>query len=334
MPARSSISSAGTSTRRARRPRSAASPTRSTPSASHCARRSATARRISRSPTTTPRTATNGCTAAARTTGSTDSGDWREHIVLTQHRYMLEDVRIGLSFLLSVGGAGRRRHAARARVPDASARRSAARTSCGPAAPWRAWGSASSTGRPAAACCAEALRERARAYRLPRRRPHGARHRGRVRLCGPRRRGGRLQGARRAAISQRLAAEAQARGAQRRWTSLARFGLFDVEAASTRSSARVLVVPEAEARRVLPAAAVDLRGRAGGARPQARGAGARFGARRAATRSSPRPPRPSWSTISRRRRASGALPQRPLAQSGLSRAAGRAVARRAPPIPP
>jgi len=33
----------------------------------------------------------------------TDSGDWREHIVLTQHRYMLEDVRIGLSFLASVG---------------------------------------------------------------------------------------------------------------------------------------------------------------------------------------------------------------------------------------
>ncbi len=32
----------------------------------------------------------------------TDSGDWREHIVLTQHRYMLEDTRIGLSFWLSV----------------------------------------------------------------------------------------------------------------------------------------------------------------------------------------------------------------------------------------
>ena len=32
----------------------------------------------------------------------TDSGDWREQIVLTQHRYMLEDMRIGLSFLLSV----------------------------------------------------------------------------------------------------------------------------------------------------------------------------------------------------------------------------------------
>jgi opine dehydrogenase len=32
----------------------------------------------------------------------TDSGDWREHIVLTEHRYMREDTRIGLSFLLSV----------------------------------------------------------------------------------------------------------------------------------------------------------------------------------------------------------------------------------------
>ena len=33
----------------------------------------------------------------------TDSGDWRERIVLTEHRYMLEDVRIGLSFLVSAG---------------------------------------------------------------------------------------------------------------------------------------------------------------------------------------------------------------------------------------
>jgi opine dehydrogenase len=32
----------------------------------------------------------------------TDSGDWREKIVLTEHRYMLEDVRTGLSFLISV----------------------------------------------------------------------------------------------------------------------------------------------------------------------------------------------------------------------------------------
>ncbi len=33
----------------------------------------------------------------------TDSGDWREPIVLTQHRYMREDLRLGLSLLASVG---------------------------------------------------------------------------------------------------------------------------------------------------------------------------------------------------------------------------------------
>ena len=33
----------------------------------------------------------------------TDSGDWHEHIVLREHRYMLEDVRIGLSLLASCG---------------------------------------------------------------------------------------------------------------------------------------------------------------------------------------------------------------------------------------
>ncbi|MGB8397884.1 NAD/NADP octopine/nopaline dehydrogenase family protein [Bradyrhizobium sp.] len=32
----------------------------------------------------------------------TDSGDWREPIMLTQHRYMREDLRLGLSFLASV----------------------------------------------------------------------------------------------------------------------------------------------------------------------------------------------------------------------------------------
>ncbi|MEJ8570595.1 NAD/NADP-dependent octopine/nopaline dehydrogenase family protein [Microbaculum marinum] len=31
-----------------------------------------------------------------------DSGDWREHIVLTEHRYMREDVQQGLAFLVSV----------------------------------------------------------------------------------------------------------------------------------------------------------------------------------------------------------------------------------------
>jgi opine dehydrogenase len=32
----------------------------------------------------------------------TDSGDWREPLVLTEHRYMREDLRLGLSFLVSV----------------------------------------------------------------------------------------------------------------------------------------------------------------------------------------------------------------------------------------
>ncbi len=32
----------------------------------------------------------------------TDSGDWRERIVLTEHRYMREDLQLGLSFMVSV----------------------------------------------------------------------------------------------------------------------------------------------------------------------------------------------------------------------------------------
>jgi len=32
----------------------------------------------------------------------TDSGDWRERLILTEHRYMREDVRIGLSFICSM----------------------------------------------------------------------------------------------------------------------------------------------------------------------------------------------------------------------------------------
>ena len=32
----------------------------------------------------------------------TDSGDWREHLVLTEHRYMREDVAVGLSLLVSI----------------------------------------------------------------------------------------------------------------------------------------------------------------------------------------------------------------------------------------
>ena len=35
----------------------------------------------------------------------TDSGDWRERIVLTEHRYMREDVRLGLSLICDAGRA-------------------------------------------------------------------------------------------------------------------------------------------------------------------------------------------------------------------------------------
>jgi opine dehydrogenase len=34
----------------------------------------------------------------------TDSGDWRERLVLAEHRYMREDLRLGLSLLVSVAG--------------------------------------------------------------------------------------------------------------------------------------------------------------------------------------------------------------------------------------
>ena len=59
----------------------------------------------------------------------TDSGDWREHIVLTTHRYMLEDTRIGLSFLVSVAELAGVADAARAGASPPSAARSAARIS-------------------------------------------------------------------------------------------------------------------------------------------------------------------------------------------------------------
>ena len=37
----------------------------------------------------------------------TDSGDWRERLVLTEHRYMREDLRLGLSLLVSVAELAR-----------------------------------------------------------------------------------------------------------------------------------------------------------------------------------------------------------------------------------
>ena len=97
----------------------------------------------------------------------TDSGDWRERIVLTEHRYMREDLRLGLSFLVSVAElagvatplaksflAHRRRdlrrgfHARRADAAKPRARRSRSRRLAGAAAR----GISLMTSRPAIAC--------------------------------------------------------------------------------------------------------------------------------------------------------------------------------------
>ena len=132
-----------------------------------------------------------------------------------------------------------------------SARRSAARTSWRPAARWRASASAISTRR-AAAPAARGLPVSARADdRLPRRRPHGARHRRRVRLCRPSRRDRRRQAARRRRLCATLAAEAHRRGA-RHAGHARRLRPVRAQPPSTAIAARVSVVGEADARPRLP----------------------------------------------------------------------------------
>ena len=128
-----------------------------------------------------------------------------------------------------------------------------------------------------------------------------------------------------AASFARLAAEAtdEVRGTL---TSLARFGLFDDGQGRPHRGAR-----GGRARSGAPGGALvrsgDLRRHPRGARSQARGAGARVGAcRPAADHRLDHIDDPGRRSVGRGR-ASGTLPQRPLAQSGLSRAAGRAVAR-------
>ena len=190
----------------------------------------------------------------------TDSGDWREHIVLTQHRYMLEDVRIGLSFLVSVGDIRRRADAARARVPGDR--------ECGVRRGFHADGTnaaelglgATGSRRAAAAPQMESwprLSVNARPHRLPRCRADGARHRGRVRLCGAPGRAGRFQSTRRYGIRE-LSGEALGE-VRNVLGTLASFGLFD--AAQVDSiAARVSVVPEAQAEAALSSAGIIFEG--------------------------------------------------------------------------
>ena len=82
--------------------RSAASPTRSMPNASRCARLSAMARRIFRWRIITPTEGEQWMYGRGSHDRLTDSGDWRERIDPDEHRYMREDLRLGLSLLVSV----------------------------------------------------------------------------------------------------------------------------------------------------------------------------------------------------------------------------------------
>ena len=132
--------------------------------------------------------------------------------------------------------------------------------------------------------------------RLPRRGPHGARHRGRVRLCGAQGRAGRLQAARRRRRSRSFATTRWAKSRNvlaHCWRS---FGLFDRGRGRSACDARVGRSGSERASRAV-VRRHHLRRRAGSARPQARGAGARIASLPGRSRSSPRPHRPSWSTI-------------------------------------
>ena len=109
--------------------------------------------------------------------------------------------------------------------------------------------------------------------RLSRRRPHGSRHRGGVRLCRPRRHHDRHQ--RRALTTQFAVARAEALGeVSNTLASLARFGCSADDDADA-VVARVSVVPAQSTAAALAERRHRVRRRARGGRPQARGAGAR-----------------------------------------------------------
>ncbi len=72
------------------------------PSGSRCARRSATGRRTSRWRDHYAPDGEEWMYGRGAHERLTESGDWSERLVLREHRYMLEDTRIGLSLLCSV----------------------------------------------------------------------------------------------------------------------------------------------------------------------------------------------------------------------------------------
>ncbi len=178
-------------------------------------------------------------------------------------------------------------------------------------------------------CCAKALtHDRCPTrHRLSRRRPHGPRHRGGVRLCRPRRHHGRRQGALEPSSSRSSKPRRSARSA-RRWRA---WRGSDCSTAATPMPSLRARLRGAGARHGCRAGRRGhrLRGRARSGRPQARGAGAR-------PRKCVGPDidhrldhvdHPGRRPL-RRGRTSRALSQRALAQPGLSDSAGRDLAGR------
>ena len=123
----------------------------------------------------------------------TDSGDWSERLVLVEHRYMLEDLRLGLSFLASVAGlAGVQTPLVKAFLAIGSAITGQDFAVTGRTL-WPRSASAISTG-PRCKIFSPRVSDET-GDRMPRRRPNGPRDCGGVRLCRPPGRRRRLQGA-------------------------------------------------------------------------------------------------------------------------------------------
>ena len=209
----------------------------------------------------------------------TDSGDWRERIVLTEHRYMREDLRLGLSLLVSVA------ELAGVATPLAISFLAIGGAICGE--DFLQGGRTLTTSRsrrPRSRRIADAAargfltddRSPSR-HRLPRRRPHGPRHRGGLRLCRPCRHHDRRQAALGGTVR-----ETQGRSARRGQQDAGQPGAVRVADGQGRrdhhragfGGARGRYGRRARRRRH------RVRRRARGGRAQARGAGGGFEMRR------------------------------------------------------
>ena len=227
----------------------------------------------------------------------TDSGDWREHIVLTQHRYMLEDCAHRPVVSRLVRRACRRADAAGARVPGHRRRHLRRGFHDDGAHAALASGSAASTATGCRRCWQRGLTMSRRPHRLSRRRPHGPRHRGRVRLCGPHRcrwsTSRRVDGAAFTKLSSEALGEVRSVAGNARWLRVVRSGR-----GRDSDGPRVGRAGEGMAQAALSSAPVIFEGVPEVLDLKREAAGGGLQARRAQRRSSLRRHRPSWSTTS------------------------------------